>query len=333
MVRPNAARRSFVTGLSLAIMAAPVRVTAQAGKVYRIGVMFPRAHTMFPPLVAALADRGWVDGRNIAFEFRGGAPPSDADAPALVGLKVDVIVTILTGRAVAARGATSTIPIVMMTSGYPVEAGLVKSYARPGGNVTGNSIYAGTELFGKHVEILKTIQPRMSRLAVLWGYVPPVAHVGEGEMALEELTRAANKLGMEVVVWKTPTREETQAALAVLSQDRADGLYVTGSPAHADSRTAERIAQVAVERRMPSMSDFAGPGFAAGLLVTYSAGVASLARQTAGFVDRILRGAAAADLPIERPSKFDLVINMKTAKALGLTIPPSLLLRADQVIE
>ena len=329
----DTARRWFLTRLPLGMLAAPVNAAGQAAKMYRVGVMFPRDHTMFPPLVTALAERGWVEGKNIAFEFRGGTPPFEPAARELVALKVDVIVTILTGRAVAARGVTSTVPIVMMTSGYPVEVGLVKSYARPGENVTGNTIYAGTELFGKHVEILKTIDPRLSRLAVLWGYVPPVAYVGEGELALDELTRAANKLGITVVVWKTPTKEDTERALAGLAHDRADGMYVTGSPAHADSRIATRIVKVAIDRRMPSMSDFAGPGFAAGLLVTYSASIGSLARQAAGFVDRIFRGASPADLPIERPSKFDLIFNLKTAKAMGLTIPPSLLLRADQVIE
>jgi putative ABC transport system substrate-binding protein len=257
----------------------------------------------------------------------------EAAARELVALNVDVIVTSITGRAVAASRVTSTIPIVMITSGYPVEAGLVKSCARPGGNVTGNSIYAGTGIFGKHIEILKTLQPRLTRLAVLWSYVPPIAHVGEGEMGLDELTRAASAAGMALRVIYTRTREDIEAALRTLSQERADALYVTGSPIHADARIAKAIADFAIERRMPSMSDFVGGAFAAGLLVTYSANVPLLSRQAAGFVDRILRGASPRDLPIERPSKFDLVLNMKTAKALGLTIPPSLLLRADQVIE
>ena len=250
-----------------------------------------------------------------------------------LALKVDVIVTIVTGNAAAAKRATAEIPIVMMTSGYPVEVGLVKSYARPGGNVTGNSIYAGEGLFAKHPEILKMAVPHLARLAVLWNYIPPIVEVGEGELALAELKRAATTLGMAVRVWETRRSEDVESALAAISADRPDALYVTGGTVHAQPQTADRIVKFAEERRLPTMTDFAGAVFSAGILMTYSANLRELGRQTARLVDRILRGARPADLPIERPSKFDLIINLKTAKALGLTIPPSLLLRADQVIE
>jgi len=231
---------------------------------------------------------------------------------------------------VAAMRATAEIPIVMIASGYPVEVGLVKSYARPGGNVTGNSIYAGTELFGKHVELLKTLLPRMRRLAVLWGWVPPFAYVGEGELALEELKRAANTLDVGLRVWETRRAEDVGAALTAMSTDHADALYVSGSPVH--RRSAAKIVEFARRQRLPTMTDTRGL-FEAGILMTYSANSAMLARQAAAFVDRILRGARPAELPIERPSQLELIINLKAAKAIGLTIPQSLLLRADQVIQ
>jgi len=226
--------------------------------------------------------------------------------------------------------ATAEIPIVMMASGYPVEVGLVKSYARPGGNVTGNTVYAGTELFGKHVEILKTLLPRMRRLAVLWGYVPPFVYVGEGDLALDELKRAANALGVTLRVWETRRVDDVESALRAVSSEYADALYVSGGSVHV--QTAARIVEFARKQRLPTMTDVRTL-FEAGSLVTYGANPATLARQAAAFVDRILRGARPGDLPIERPSKLDFLINLKIAKALGIRIPPSLLLRADQVIE
>ena len=277
------------------------------------------------PFVGALRELGWVEGRDFTLEYRftGDAPGGALTAAReLVTQKVDVIVTLATGNAVAAMHASGEIRIVMMASGYPVE--LVKSYARPGGNVTGNTIYAGTELFGKHVEILKTLLPGMRQLAVLWGWVPPFVYPGEGGLALEELKRAANTVNVGLRVWKTDRVEVVEAALAAMASEHADALYVSGSPVH--RRTAAKIVEFARKRRLPTMTD--SPA-----VFTYSANPATLGRQAAAFVDRILRGARPADLPIERPSTLDLAINLKTAKALGLRIPPSLLQRADQVIE
>jgi putative tryptophan/tyrosine transport system substrate-binding protein len=170
----------------------------------------------------------------------------------------------------------------------------------------------------------------MRRLAVLWGWVPPFTYTGEGELALDELKHAASTVGVGLRVWETHRVEDVEAALAVMPRARADALYVSGSPLH--RRTAAKIVEFARKQRLPTMTD--SPAlFPAGILITYSANPATLARQAAAFVDRILRGARPAELPIERPSKLELIINLKTAKALGLTIPPSLLQRADQVIE
>jgi putative ABC transport system substrate-binding protein len=327
-------RREFISIVTFGLLA-PLAAEAQpAAKVYRIGVLSSRqAPTYMTPFVDGLRELGWLEGRDFTLEYRfSGDTPEGAPAAAreLAIQKVDVIVTIATGNAVAAMRATTEIPIVMLASGYPVEMGLVKSYARPGGNVTGNSIYAGTELFGKHVEILRTLLPRMRRLAVLWGWVPPFAYVGEGELALDELKRAANIVGVGLRVWETHRVEDVESALEVMPRAHAEALYVSGSPVH--QRTAGRIVEVARRQRLPTMTD--SPAlFPAGILITYSANPATLARQAAAFVDRILRGTRPAELPIERPSKLDLVINLKTARTLGLTIPSSLLQRADQVIE
>jgi putative ABC transport system substrate-binding protein len=328
-------RRTFLAGMALGATCLPLPANAQRdGKVYRIGVLFPLPSPVYmTPFVEALRELGWAEGADFALESRftgdalGGA---DTAARELAAQKVDVIVTSGTGSAVAAMQATSEIPIVMIASGYPVEVGLAKSYARPGRNVTGNSIHAGTELFGKHVEILKTLLPRMRRLAVLWGWVPPFAYVGEGELALGELKRAANSLHVGLRIWETRRAEDVETVLRAVATEQADALYVSGSPQHRQSATA--IVEFARKRRLPTMTD--SPGlFPAGILITYSANPATLARQAAASVDRVLRGARPADLPIQRPSKLDLMINLKMAKAIGVIVPQSLLLRADHFIE
>jgi putative ABC transport system substrate-binding protein len=185
-------------------------------------------------------------------------------------------------------------------------------------------------VFGKHVEILKTLVPRLRRLAILWGYFPPFVHAGEGELALEELRRAANALGVTLRVLETRRMDDVEAALRVVATEPIDALYVSGGSVHVQA--AAKIVEAAQKRRLPTMSDVR-PLFDAGMLITYSPSPAVIARQAAGFVDRILQGARPGDLPIERPAKVDLVINLKTAKELGLTIPPALLLRADRLIE
>jgi putative tryptophan/tyrosine transport system substrate-binding protein len=245
-------------------------------------------------------------------------------------LKVDVIVTLVTGNAIAAKRATAVIPIVMMVSGYPVEVGLAESYARPGGNVTGNTAYAGAEVFGKHVEILRLLVPHMRLLAVLWGYVPPFVHDAEGRLALDELKGAAKILGVSLRVRETRKMEDVESALRAVSREQADALYVSGGSVHLQA--SAQIVEFARKRRLPTMTDVR-PVFNAGFLVTYSPDPAMLARQAAGYVDRILRGTPPGELPIERPSRLNLVINLKTAKALGLTIPQSLLVRADEIIQ
>jgi putative ABC transport system substrate-binding protein len=221
----------------------------------------------------------------------------------------------------------------MMSSGYPVEAGLAQSLRMPGGNVTGNATYVDGKVFGKYLEFLRILSPRLTRLGVLWDYVPPAATTQEAALALSELNRAARALGITVKLREVRGKSDVDHALAGFAKDRVDALFVTSGPVHADPETAEAIIASARRQRIPTMSDFAGGFFTHGGLLVYSPSPAALGRRAAYFVDRILRGARPADLPIEHPSKFDLIINARTARAIGLTIPPALLAQADQIIE
>lgn len=340
MNRPIATdRRAVLTGLG-AILLVPAGVHAQQpGKVYRLGLLtfnFPVLPALMEPFVAEMRERGWVEGRNLVIERRvspASAEESVAAARELVDRGADVIVTVYTGAAVAARRATTSVPIVMWTSGYPVEAGLVASLARPGGNVTGSSNYAGGDLFSKYLELLRALAPRMTRLGVLWDYWPPVAMNEESRIALDGLARAAAALGVATIQRDVKTADDVAPALVAFSRERLDALFATSGPVHGQRDVASKILAFAAGKRIPTMSDFAGAFFSHGALMAYSANPTAVARRAAYFVDRIFRGTSPADLPIERPAKFDLLINVKTAKAIGLAVPPPLLLQADRVIE
>lgn len=324
--------------VALVLLAAPESAGAQpAGKTYRIGVLgYVHPPVLREPLVAGMREHGWIEGRHFVLEWRfteGKPERADALARELVNLKVDLIVTFSTPLAVSARRATGTIPVVMALSGYPVETGLAASLARPGGNVTGNSAWAGGELWGKHVELLRQLVPGMTRLAVLWDWVPPAITHEERTVSLGAFQRAASALGVTLRLLEIRTPEDLDRALTTLAGERVDALFATSGPVHAQPPTSTRIVELSLARRLPTMTDLSGRFFRAGILMTYSPSLADLTRRAAFFVDRILRGAKPGDLPIEQAAKLDLIINLKTAKAIGLTIPPALLLRADQVIE
>ena len=329
-------RRSFITGIAGGLLAAPLTADAQpAGKVYQIGWLtlypVPALRKLF---AEAMRKHGWVEGRDFTVEERFTREnPQNAMALAaeLIGLKADVLVTLTTGLAVAAKGTSSTIPIVMMSSGYPVEVGLAASLARPGGNVTGNTAYAGTELWAKYVELLRELLPSIRRLGVLLDYLPPVVEAVETDLVLAEMRKGAAAFGITLRVWKIQSAEEVNRALAALARERVDALFGTNGPFLTNN--APQIIDFALKQRLPTMTDVAGPLFYQGCLMAYSTNFVDLVQRTSYFVDRILRRAKPADLPIQRPAKFDLVINMKTAKALGLTVPRSLLARADRLIE
>jgi putative ABC transport system substrate-binding protein len=277
----------------------------------------------------ALRELGYIEGQNITIEYRYTEGKRDR-APELVSelvrLKVDIIV--VAGGApwiLAAKNATKTIPIVMSGAGIdPVMAGFVESLARPGGNVTGVTLLS-RELGGKRLELLKEAVPKLSRVAVLseLGLLGP-AH------ELKEVQAAARALGLTVRSWEVRGTDDFERAFAALNKERPDGLYVPGGPLMSANR--KRIADFALKSRLPSMYN-SKDAVDAGGLMSYGADLADSYRRVAYYVDKILKGAKPADLPVEQPTKFELVINLKTAKQIGLTIPPEVLTRANRLIK
>jgi putative ABC transport system substrate-binding protein len=277
----------------------------------------------------ALRERGYIEGQNIAIEFRyseGKADRAPELAAELVRLKVDIILVaggILWIR--AANNATKTIPIVMTGAGNdPVEAGLVESLARPGGNVTGLTNLSG-KLGGKRLDFFKEAVPKLARVAVLYEIATP-ANRGE----LKEVQTVSPGMKLTVQPWEIRAADDFERVFAALSKERPDGLHVLGSPLLNNNQ--KRIADFALKSRLPSMYQ-SRDAVDAGGLMSYSADLADSYRRVAYYVDRILKGAKPADLPVEQPTKFELVFNLKTAKQIGLTIPQSLLYRADKVIK
>jgi len=276
----------------------------------------------------ALRELGYIEGQNIATEYRyaeGKRERLSEVATELVRLKVDIIVVAGgTGIIRAAKSATKTIPIVMTGGGIdPVEAGLVESLARPGGNVTGITTFA-RQLAGKRLELLKEAVTKLVRVAVL--YDP--ANLGDILEVKELLPVAARELALTIKPWEVRAADDFDRVFAALNKQRPDGLFVTGSPLMGANR--KRIADFAIKSRLPSVSSRAYVD--AGGLMSYGADLADSYRRVAYYVDRILKGAKPADLPVEQPMKFELVFNLNTAKQIGITIPQSVLYRADKVI-
>jgi putative tryptophan/tyrosine transport system substrate-binding protein len=277
----------------------------------------------------ALRERGYIEGQNIAIEYRYADGKIDRYpelAVELVRLKVDIIVIAGGDRMTrAAKSATKTIPIVMSGRGIdPVEAGLVESLARPGGNVTGLT-NLGPELGGKRLELLKEAVPKLARVAVL--YDPANQN---SVLQLKEVQTAARTLGLTVRTWEVRDADGFERVFAALNKERPDGLHVPGGPLM--NANQKRIVGFALKSRLPSVY-YDRTAVDAGGLMSYGVDIADSYRRVAYYVDRILKGAKPADLPVEQPTKFELVINVKTAKQIGLTIPQSLLYRADKVIK
>jgi putative ABC transport system substrate-binding protein len=305
---------------------------AQApAKLPRIGLLSansPSASALWhQALRQGLRDLGWVEGKNISIEYRdaeGRSDPLPDLAADLVRLKVDLIVASTTTDALAAQKATSAIPIVMVAAGDPVAVGLVESLARPGGNITGLSQMSG-EMVGKRLELLKEMVPRLSRVAVLWN-----PRNAASTLNWKEIQLPARQLGVELHSLEVRRPDELDQAFGDAMRARAGALAVMPDPLFAAN--LKRIADLATKSRLPSIfhiSVFAD----AGGLVAYGPDRADMYRRAATFVDKILKGTKPGDLPIERATKFELVINIRTAKALGLDIPRDLRLRADSVIE
>ena len=313
---------------------APPTEAQQPTKIPRIGYLSSgdaaSESTRFEGIRLALRDRGHIEGQSIASEYRytEGKPDRLPELTAeLVRLKVDIIVVAGgTTNVRAAKNATKTTPIVMTGGGDdPVAAGLVDSLARPGGNVTGIT-NLGRELVGKRLELFKEAVPKLARVAVL--YEPAI--LGNAREVKEALPGAARALGLTLQPWEIRTADDFERVFAALSKQRPDGLYVLGggSRMHINQKL---IAGLAIRSRLPSLY-FTREFVNAGGLMSYGADQADIYRRVAYFVDRILKGVKPADLPVEQPTKFELVINLKTAKQIGVTIPQSLLYRADKVI-
>lgn len=324
-------RRTVLQGLLASAMvglANPLAVAAQqATKVYRIGVLGNENNPPWDGFRHGLRDLGYLDGRNVSIQWRWSEGKPDrfvALATELVALRPDVIVASGTQAVRAAMEAASTIPIVMTTSSYPEKIGLVKSLSRPGGNVTGLS-NVGPELSGKRLEILREIAPKVSRVAVLWN----PANAVEG-LALQELSTVAAPAGVEIESVEVRSPDELSAGFAAVSASGVHALLALGNPINFRGR--QLIADFALRNRLPSI--YGERLFVdAGGLVSYAPSFTDSFRRAATYVDKILKGAKPADLPVEQPTTFELVINVKTARILGLTIPQSVLLRADELIE
>ena len=323
-------RRRFLL-TSLAAVAVPLGAEAQQGKAYRIGYVGNSSPSLEPRLLGAFRDGlrnvGYVEGQNIRIEYRwaeGRYERFPAFMAELIQLKVDLIVVAGTPATLAAKEATNTIPIVMAVIGDALEAGVIPSLARPGGNVTGLSTVV-PELEGKRLELLKQALPKLSRLAVLANPTNPFVDV-----ALKRTQRAAGELRVKVQRVDVRQPEEFGSAFTVIANDRPDAIVVIADRFMLTHRA--QIIAFGTKSRLPGMFPYR-EFVEEGGLMAYGPSYPDLFRRSASYVDKILKGAKPADLPVEQPNKFELVINMKTAKALGLTIPPSLLLRADQVIE
>ena len=326
-------RRGFIVG-TLGLLAAPIAAETQpAGKVHRIGFLGsgsatgdPRAREAFRD---GLRELGWVEGQNLLIEYRfaDGKPERlPALAAELVALKVDVIVAPNTPAALAAKQATRTLPIVFIGAGDPVTSGLVTSLARPGGNVTGLSVLS-TELVGKWLELLKQAVPGVSRVAALW---QPGAMDERTDKDMQEgAAVAAQALGVRLQFVEARGPADFDRAFSDMTKARAGALTVRPAPMFISER--RRLVDLAAKNRLPAV--YAWREFVdAGGLMAYGPNLSDLYRRAATYADKILNGAKPGDLPVEQPTKFELVINLKTAKALGLTIPPSVLARADEII-
>jgi len=331
-------RREFITLLGGAAAAWPPGAGAQqATKIPQIGVLSlgrgdksDASLTTLDAFMPALRDLGYTEGQNIAFDRKfadGDANKLSRLAQELVGRRVDAFVVLATPAARAVKLATSSIPIVAIGMADPVEDELVSSLARPGGNVTGTA-FLGPELVSRRLQLLKEIVPRLSRVAVLWH---PRAY-GERTMAgmLKEIESAAQSLGVKLQLVPAASPDDLSSAFTVMTTDRADGLMVFPSPMLFSQYS--RIVTFAANTHLPAMYA-AREGVELGGLISYGVNLPDLSRATAIYLDKILKGAKPAELPVQQPTKFELVINLKTARALGLTITRDFLLIADEVID
>ncbi len=323
-------RRAFLATAAAGVVARPAVARAQQpAKIHRLGYLSLRsgAVELDEAFSQGLRELGHVEGRSFAIEYRWVAGKTERlpeVAAELVRLKVDLIVAAGTLAAEAGKRATSTIPIVFVSVGDPVGSGLVASLGHPGGNISGLTILS-TELAGKRLQILRELLPRANRVALLVHRLASTT-----PLLIREMRAASQQLGIQIAAQEIDAAVDLPSAFAAMQRERAQALVVQQNPITTDNE--RRIAELAVQHRLPAIyyrRDFVE----AGGLMSYGPNAVAMYRRAATYVDKILKGAKPADLPVEQPTEFELVINLRTAKALGLTIPQSLLLRADQVIK
>jgi putative ABC transport system substrate-binding protein len=321
-------RREFIGSVAGCVLAAPFAAIAQpSARLPRIGILANYEGPPWDGFRSGLRELGYVEGRTLLIEWRwadGRADRYPALASELVQAKVDLIVTSGTPAALAAKQATASIPIVMTISAFPEKVGLVESLAHPGGNITGLS-HASPEVSGKRLQLLKQLAPKTVRIVVLGDAASTI-----DVLAFRESQAAAVALGIELQRVDARMPDDHAAAFAAVTASRADAMYVIGNPANFKNRQA--IADFALRSRLPSSYEERAFALAGGLL-SYAASYPDLYFRAATYVDKILKGAKPGELPIQHPTKLELVINQKTAAALGLMIPPPLLLQADEVIQ
>ena len=327
-------RRAFIGSVTGGLLAAPLAAEGQQpDRVRRVGFLFPyiegdpQAKARVSAFTAALQNRGWTDGRNVRFEFRyteGQANRLPALAADLAQRNVDVILTAGTEATDAARKATKTIPIVMAAVGDPIAAGFIVGLARPGGNITGASLLA-TELTAKRLQLLKEVLPTLTRLTVLWS-----AANASVVQKLKQINAAAPQFGVQLHRFELHVPDDLDKGFESAVQFGAQAVMTTEDAIQITYRA--RVVELGRRHRIPVASEF-GEFAQAGALMSFGPSILDQFRSAASYVDKLLKGAKPEDLPVEQATRFGLVINLKTANALGLTIPPALLARADEVIQ
>ena len=325
-------KKIFLSGVAILMLAFVHIADAQPKKVARIGFLAPATRTGYQhhtdAFLQGLRELGYVEGQNIVVEYRwadGNFERLPELAAELVRLNVDVIVAAVTQASLAAKNATGTIPIVMVAVANPVDSGLIASLARPGANITGTSSMTD-EVVGKQLELLKETFPKISQVAALWNPANPVFQA----IQRRETEVTARALGLQLHFLEAGGPDDIERAFAAMAKERTKALLVLIDPVFTSNR--KRIADLAAKQRLPTVSGIR-EYVEAGCLIAYGPSFPDMYRRAAYYVDRILKGTKPADLPVEQPTKFELVINLKTAKQIGLTIPQSVLYRADKVIK
>ena len=308
---------------------------AKAARPYRI-IVFPDVPPTIRSMIAEeIRALGWVEGHDVVVQDSGfayGSPNHVQAAERVAKARPDLILTYSSNYALALHRATPTTPIVMWTSGYPVEVGIAESLARPGKNVTGNTQYAGTGFWGKQVELLREAKPGTKRVAVCWGYVPPDFPKEEIDPCYRELRLAANSLGATLTIVEFPSADRVPASLAQIEAANPEAMLVTTGPAIWAART--QVMAYAIRRRLPTIGDFHWPETESHApVLQFAPSTGDQVKRAVAYIDRIRKGARPGLLPIQLPAKFELVVNRAAAQSIDLAIPQSVLLRADRVIE